>query len=330
MAATLGAVAKQAGVSVSTASRAFNEPGRLSPSTVERVVAAARELGYQPNHAARALATGRRGSIALVVPDVANPVFASFVKAAQAQGWQQRQAVLLADTDESPELERRLIARLLPQVDGIVLCSSRLELEELVSLDARIVLVNREVPQLPSVLVDASTGMRQAVEHLHALGHRSLAYVQGSALSWSNSERLRLITENAERLGVALEILHPQAPTYDGGIAAAANIRACGATAVVTYNDLVALGAVAQLTAMGIAVPGDVSVIGVDDIAMASMSVPPITTIAVPMDRAGRVSIEVMQRLLGGHEGEPALVRLETQLKVRGSTAEPVRKGTPA
>ncbi|TVT19293.1 LacI family transcriptional regulator [Amycolatopsis acidiphila] len=322
MTATLGAVAKQAGVSVSTASRAFNEPGRLSPATVDRVVAAARELGYQPNHAARSLATGRRGSIALVVPDVANPVFASFVKAAQAQGWQQRQAVLLADTDESPELERRLVERLVPQVDGIVLCSSRLDLAELVSLDAgtRVVLVNREVPQLPSVLVDVSTGIRQAVEHLHALGHRRLAYVQGHPLSWSNSERLRLITEHAGRLGLALEVLNPQSPTYDGGIAAAASIRACGATAVVTYNDLVALGAMAQLTAMGVTVPGDVSVIGVDDIAMATMSVPPCTTISVPMDRAGRVSIEVMQGLLGGHQAEPPLVRLETQLKVRGST----------
>src|SRR5919204_3850167 len=117
MAATLGAVAKRAGVSVSTASRAFNEPGRLSPATVERVVTAARDLGYQPNQAARTLATGRTGSIGLVVPDVANPVFAAFVKAAQAQGWQQRQAVLLADTDESVEFERRIVERLSHQVD---------------------------------------------------------------------------------------------------------------------------------------------------------------------------------------------------------------------
>jgi LacI family transcriptional regulator len=324
VAATLGTVAKRAGVSVSTASRAFNEPGRLSPETVERVVAAARELGYQSNQAARTLATGRTGSIGLVVPDVANPIFSTFVKAAQAQGWQQRQAVLLADTDETVELERQVVHRLSQQVDGIVLCSSRLDLAELVSVDTnvRLVLVNREVPQLPSVLVDVSTGMRQAVEHLYALGHRHLAYVQGHPLSWSNSERLRLIKDNAEWLGVKLDVLHPQAPTFDGGVAAAANVHACGATAVVTYNDLVALGTMAQLAAMGRSVPGDVSVVGVDDIAMASMSTPTCTTISVPMNRAGRASIELMQGLLNGQQHDSVL-RLETQLKVRGSTAPP-------
>jgi LacI family transcriptional regulator, galactose operon repressor len=113
-----------------------------------------------------------------------------------------------------------------------------------------------------------------------------------------------------------LEIVHPQAYTYDGGVAATASVRACCATAAISYNGPVALGAT-QLAATGVAVPGDLSVIGVDGIAMASMSVPPCTTIAVPMDRAGRTSIEVMQparRPAGGAGG------VHTQLNVRGPT----------
>jgi LacI family transcriptional regulator len=323
MAATLGAVAKHAGVALSTASRAFNEPGRLTPETVRRVRDSAEELGYQPNKAARALATGKTGNVALVVPDVSNPVFSAFVKSAQAQGWHQEQAVVLADTDESPERERRIVARLLPQVDGLVLCSPRLDPAELVDIAATtpLVLVNRELEGTPAVLVDVSTGMRQAVEHLAALGHRHLAYVQGHPLSWSNAERVRLLTEYTQRLGLGLDVLSPQSPSSEGGAAAAAGVLASRATAVVTYNDLVALGVMTRASAMGAVIPGDLSVVGIDDIAMAAMAHPPCTTIAVPMSTAGAASIDMLQVLINGRKPERPVTRLDTQLIVRESTA---------
>jgi len=124
MAATLTDVAKRAGVALSTASRAYSEPERLGPETLRKVLAVAQELGYQPPVArlVEPLADDGTTTIAVIVPDIANPVFAAFVKAAQGQGWYRRQTVVLADTDLNPEREREVITHLRERVDGMVIC----------------------------------------------------------------------------------------------------------------------------------------------------------------------------------------------------------------
>lgn len=323
MAPTLTQVAKRAGVSLSTASRAYSDPDRLGPETLRKIRAAAQQLGYEAPAARLVEAPGREAqTIGVVVPDVANPVFGAFVKAAQGEGWHYAQTVVLVDTDFSSEREREAIVHLRDRVDGLVVCSPRLDADTILELSGRIpaVLVNRETVGADCIVADTSDGLRQAVEYLRALGHKRLAYVQGSARSWSNSQRVALVEGFAGQAGIDLQVLGSQAETVDGGVAAAASVIACGASAVIAHNDLVALGVVAGARTLGVRVPDDLSVIGIDDIPLATVSAPALTTISVPMARAGSLALATLRRAAGGDRPTPRTVRLSTQLVVRAST----------
>ncbi|MBO8193872.1 LacI family DNA-binding transcriptional regulator [Streptomyces oryzae] len=326
MAPTLTDVAKHAGVALSTASRAFSEPDRLGPETLRKVVEAARELGYEAPHgraAGAVTADEAQDTVAVIVPDVANPVFGSFVKSAQHEGWHRQLAVVLADTDFDPGHERELLAHLRHRAAGLVVCSPRLEADEVIGLagDTPLVLVNRETDRAHCVLADAADGLRQTVEYLAALGHRKLAYVQGSSRSWSNAHRVGLAQELTARAGLELDVLGRQSETVAGGNAAAAGVVASGATAVLAHNDLVAMGIVAGARALGVRVPEDLSVVGFDDIPFAEVSHPALTSISVPMARAAASALKRISTALSGAGGPRAdTLRLATQLHVRGST----------
>ncbi|MER7399323.1 LacI family DNA-binding transcriptional regulator [Streptomyces sp. NPDC000151] len=328
-------MAKRAGVALSTASRAFSEPDRLGPETLRKVVEAARELGYE---APPGRVSGGRGrdsqqdTVAVLVPDVANPVFGSFVKSAQREGWHRRLAVVLADTDFDPAHERELIGHLCRRAAGLIVCSPRLAAEEVIGLcgDTPLVLVNRETDRADCVLADAGEGLRQTVAYLAALGHRKLAYVQGSARSWSNAHRVALARALTAEAGLELDVLGRQSETAAGGTAAAASVLASGATAVLAHNDLVALGIVAGARALGVRVPADLSVVGFDDIPFTEVTHPALTSVAVPMARAGASAVERISAALSGTgRARPETLRLTTQLHVRGSTG-PVPAAAPA
>ncbi|POX38928.1 LacI family transcriptional regulator [Streptomyces sp. Ru73] len=333
MAPTLTDVATRAGVALSTASRAFSDPDRLGPETLRKVVEAAREIGYRAPQG-RAGGGGARAvqqdTIAVIVPDVANPVFGSFVKSAQREGWHRRSAVVVADTDFAPERERELIGYLSERAAGLIVCSPRLAADEVTDLcgGTPVVLVNRETERADCVLADARDGLRQTVEYLAALGHRRLAYVQGSAHSWSNAHRVALARELTAAAGLELDVLGRQSETMEGGTAAAASVLASGATAVLAHNDLVALGILAGARPLGVRVPEDLSVVGFDDIPFAAASHPALTSVAVPMARAGANAVERISAALAGPRTPPETLRLATQLHVRGSTG-PAPKATP-
>lgn len=329
MAPTLTEVAQRAGVSLSTASRAFSEPDRIAQDTLDRVVRAAEEIGYVAS-APRRQRGGRRPTrsttVAMVVPDLANPIIASFVKAAQAHGWYRRQTLVLTDADGSPDREREILGELHGRVDGFIACSPRLPAHDIVELcgDAPLVLVNRDSEEVPSVLADAEHGLRQAIEYLRVLGHERVAYVQGNQLSWSNEHRVAAAQRLAEEHDVELDVLGWHAETMAGGNAAAASVVATGATAVIAHNDLVALGIVDGAAQLGLSVPEDLSVIGIDDTTLASVAKPQLTSIQVPMSRAGVLSIDLLHGLLSQDDEQdatPRTVHLPTQLVVRGSTA---------
>ncbi|MFI0773719.1 LacI family DNA-binding transcriptional regulator [Streptomyces sp. NPDC021212] len=324
MAPTLTDVAKSANVALSTASRAFSNPDRLGPQTLRKILTVAQELGYEPPvaRATETSAGGRTATVAVVVPDIANPVFGSFVKAAQGEGWRRRQTVVLADTDLDPGREREVIAHLKGQADGLIVCSPRLDADEVLDLCGRtpVVLVNRETAGADCVIADAAHGLRQAVDYLAALGHRRIAYVQGMQRSWSNSHRVALVRAETERTGLELELLGWQAETAAGGTAAAASVMASGASAVIAHNDLMALGVISGARALGLSVPERLSVIGVDDIPFAEVAQPSLTSIVVPMARAGALADELLGQILGGERQTPRTLRLPTQLIVRGST----------
>jgi LacI family transcriptional regulator len=146
-----------------------------------------------------------------------------------------------------------------------------------------------------------------------------VAYVQGSARSWSNAQRVALVEELAGKAGIGVQVLGSQDETVEGGTAAAASVIACGASAVIAHNDLVALGVVAGVRALGVRVPHDLSVIGIDNIPLATASAPALTTISVPMARAGALALATLRRA-GRERPTPRTVRLSTQLVVRAST----------
>jgi len=323
MAVTIKDVARAAGVSPSTVSRALSAPELVQPETRRRVQQAATELGYHPNRAARGLITGRTGNIGLVLPDLTNPFFPGVVKGVQSRARESDFSVFLADTDEDPTVEADLVRALIKQVDGIVLCSPRMGEDELRSLagETPMVMLNRRVGRIPSVTIDNSDGIRQAVAHLVALGHRRVAYVAGPRTSWSNRERLRILRAATSASGVELVEVGNVVPQFAGGVAAADLVLAAGVTAVIAYNDLVALGLLNRFSVRGVAVPDRMSVIGFDDIVLSEMVSPSLTTLAQPKEQTGRAGVDLLLALLDDSDRAAVPRReLTSHLMVRHST----------
>lgn len=323
MAVTIKDVARAAGVSPSTVCRALSSPQLVRAETRERVRRTADELGYSPNRAARGLITGRTSNLGLIVPDLANPFFPSVVKGMQARAREADYAVFVADTDEDPAAEVDLVRALAKQVDGVVLCSPRMSEDDLraVAAEGPLVMLNRRVGRIPAISFENVDGMRQAVTHLTALGHRRIAYVGGPRSSWSNRERVRGLRAVTTAAGTDLVEVGNVQPQFAGGLAAADLVLAAGVSAVIAYNDVVALGLLSRFNARGIAVPGRISVIGFDDIAMSAMVHPPLTTVALPMEGIGRAGVDLLLRLLQDPDRFGATRReLPTHLMVRGST----------
>jgi len=333
MAVTITDVARAAGVSASTVSRALSVPEKVDPTTRERVLRVAEHLGYQPNRAARGLITGRTGNLGLLLPDLANPFFPSLVKTIQHHAHRADHQVLMMDTDEDPGAELALVKSLAKQVDGVILCSPRMRPQDLreAASTGPTVLVNRKARGVPAVLFDNGDGMRQILAHLVELGHRHVGFAGGPRSSWSNAERLRGLREGSAALGVRLTELGHFAPTFDGGRIAVEGALLSGATAVLAYNDLVAVGLCRALAERGVTVPDELSVVGIDDITLAGMVQPALTTLALPTETAGRAAVDLILQLLADPgTGRAPQVDVPARLLVRDSTASPgpARPGT--
>lgn len=317
MTATLTDVATRAGVSLATASRAFKDPSRLASETRQRVMTAATELGYgAPVH------NGSR-TFGLVVPDTSNAVFAALIKSIQNQAWHGRHRMVLADTDEDTGREQEILERMSREVDGFVLCSPRLSPSLIREAAGSLphVVINGEAENATRILMDADEGLRQAIEHLHALGHRKVVYVPGPALSWANRRRSDLVARLCAESDVELLTVGNQAATVLGGLAAAASVVSSGATAVVAYNDLVALGVQSGARALGRHCPEDISVIGIDDLDVAAAAEPGLTSVRVDIERSGSLGLERLLEQIAGKPHANEEVHLKSQLVVRRSTS---------
>jgi len=327
---TIHDVARAAGVSPATVSRAMSG-GTVSPTTRASVQDVARRLGYRPSRAARGLVTGRAGAIGLLVPDLTHAFFADVAKGVSGRARLAELPVFVTDTDEEAALELDAVRSLRRSTDGLLLCSPRAGDDELraVADPATTVLVHRRVPGLSSVAGDVAGGTRQALEHLHALGHRRVAYVPGRYGSWAGTQRDAGLAEAPP--GVDVVRCSPVDPTFTGGLQAADPLLTTGASAVLAYNDLVAAGLLARLAARGVRVPEDLSVVGFDDGAVAATSRPGLTTVAIPQRRAGAAAVELLLRLVteGPADAPPAPVELTlaTSLVVRESTAPTDSRG---
>lgn len=327
MSATIRDVAKAAGVSAATVSRTFSQPDIVDAVTRERVLRVAAHLDYRPNRAARGLITGRTGNLGLILPDLANPFFPSIVKGIQQQAHLADYQVFIVDSDEDPTAELGLVRSLAKQVDGILLCSPRMRPSEITDAAATTptVLVHRSSGTVPAVSIDNVDAMHQAIDHLASLGHQRVGFVSGPRRSWSGHQRLKGLRATTGSHAITLEELGNFAPTFEGGTAAAQGVLLSGVTAVVAYNDLVALGLMSRLRELGVDVPGQLSVVGVDDIAMSAMVTPALTTVSVPKELSGRLAVDLLIQLLSSPASPmPPVQLLRGQLIVRQTTAPPL------
>ncbi len=335
---TIYDVAAACGVAPSTVSRAFSRPGRVNAETAERIRRVAAEMGYRTNPLARALPTGRTSLLSIVVADVTNPFFFEIIRGAEETATPAGYTLLVADVRESAEAEREALERTLPLVEGVVLATSRLS-DSSIRVAAKqrpTVVLNRVMTDIPSVVTDNARGMRRAVEHLAELGHTTVVYLAGPEASWADGMRWRSMREAAYELEIRVRRLGPFAPTQAGGMAAAQVLAQNPPSAVIAYNDLLAIGLMRGLHALGGRVPQDVSVVGFDNIFGADFCTPPLTTVAAPLHHLGSHAVRTLLEILrtGGRRPyqpparqqplRPAL--LPAQLVVRGSTARRARR----
>lgn len=307
-------VAERAGVNAGTVSRALNRPELVAAGTRARIERAVEELGFVPNRAARGLITGRTGNIAVIVPDITNPFFSLLVRAVERAARDASLQVLLVDTGEHRDEEVLAAQRLGPEVDGLIVVSPR-KLHRVTEgrAQAPVVFVNRPVAGRSSVVMRSAEAAAEALRHLASLGHRRLVYVGGPAGSWAAVERRQAVQRTARASGIEVVDVQADAPTIEAATAAVDVIVDQRATAVMAFNDQLALGVMAGLSQRGVKVPDAVSVVGCDDVPMAELVAPPLTTIAMPTDEAGAAAVALLT-------GEHRQVDLSGSLVVRGST----------
>ena len=188
-------------------------------------------------------------NIAIIVPDIANPFFPPMIKAAQEDADSSGFCVFLGNSDEDPAREDQLLARFLGQVEGFILVSSRMSEQRIRHYVDRcpLVLVNRDIKGLPRVLIDSGPGVSEAVHHLAAHGHKSIAYLSGPKRSWSNTQRLAAIKRAGKDLGLDVSIVSATSPSYPAARNAVPRLVKTGATAIVSFDDLTAQGIIAGL-----------------------------------------------------------------------------------
>jgi LacI family transcriptional regulator len=323
---TIYDVARAAGVAASTVSRAYSRPGRVNADTAHRVFEAAKRVGYRADRLDGLQPGPRtaRSAIDLVVADVTNPFYGDIIKGAYAAAQDAGYQLILSHTNESPDVEREAIERELGQVDGVVIASSRMTDSALrmMAKQTPMVLLNRIIPEVSCVVNDSARGMRRAAEHLGGLGHERIHYVSGPETSWSDGMRWRALREAGTELELDVRRIGPNEPTMLAGLSAARRVAQADATAVLAYNDALAIGVMKGLRKLGIGVPEEVSVIGFDNIIVDELVEPTLTTVAAPLYRMGLTGVRNCIALAQGARTSGTALVLPVRLVVRQSTAK--------
>lgn len=324
-----------AGVSTATVSRALSNPDLLTEATRKAVFDAIRTTGYRVNRAARNLRKQRAGAVLVLVPNLGNPFFSQILAGISAGFEGTDYSVLIADTADHPDRERVLIDYFRDsRIDGMISLDGSLTAEDLAlfareGVEERIVFACEWVQgaAFPSVRSDNEMGARLAVRHLHDLGHRDIAHVTGPKGNVLTRMRREGMLTERERLGLTVRdewIIRGDFSLHSGH-AAAEDILAMShrPTAVFCASDMVAFGLIAGLTSRGVSVPGEISVIGFDDIEMSEFYVPALTTIRQHRRELGsRAARNLLNRLDNSEDvvcNAPELIDVE--LVVRASTA---------
>ena len=329
---TIYDVARLAGVSTATVSRALNGTGQIAPATSAAIDAAVLQLGYQPNTVARSLVTKSTQTIALLLPDIANPFYAALVSGIQERALAAGSTMLLCTTEGDPAREEQYLSLLRAKqvdgvlVDGLVLPPERIA--DFVREGLPIVCLDRDIDStsVPLVQVDNRLGARLATEHLLSLGHRRIAHVSGAPGLRISDERIGGYSDALAAAAVEHRrtLVAVGSFTEEGGYEATRALLAVSKlTAVFAANDLSALGVMHAIAESGRRIPDDVSVVGFDDLRLAGHTTPPLTTIHQPAFEIAQRATQLLLDLAAGREVPQRLHLLEPELVVRGSTAPP-------
>jgi LacI family repressor for deo operon, udp, cdd, tsx, nupC, and nupG len=325
-------IAAKAGVSIATVSHAFRNPGRVSDATRIKVLAAAKEIGYTPNNLGVSLRTARSGNIVAIIPDVADSYNSGIIKAIEKVAHRRGYSVLLGDTQGSEEREREFAAMTRSrQADGIILMSHRLPFDigkNNLSIEDLPPLVNGSeftgYDAIPTVSVDDVQAAVDASEHLIEFGHRHIAAITGDMNSTSSKDRLTGFQRAMSKAGLAYNeslVIHGDYTVQSGESATERLLlQRTRPTAIFCFSDEIALGCIYALRQHGFHVPGDISVIGFDDIPFAKYFAPPLTTVAQPVDDIGATCATVLIDLIDGRPPENLRQFLPHKLVVREST----------
>lgn len=334
--ATISEVALRAGVSTATVSRHLRGE-RVRQA--DRVLAAIEELGYRPTVAAQSLRSGIHYAVAMVVPDITNPYFASVAKGVESVLRDTPYRIFLANTDESPDLEDTILRGVASRVDGIILAPAVENEETPLSVRAEgrpIVLVDRELSDksFDSVLVDNIGGATAAARHLLDLGHREIALISGPLVNTPGRLRYDAFLAALADAGVTPPPHYREVADFReaGGYEAMLRLLDLPAppTAVFCANNVMTVGCLKAVADRWLSVPADISVIGFDDLDLGVLLNPPLTVIDRPAEEQGAAAGRLLLARLSGARSEvPERIVLPTRLLARASCAAPRRTALP-
>lgn len=337
---TITAVARRAGVSIATVSRVINGSSKVSPRTADQVREAIQALGFYPDTNARALGSGRSSLYGLIISDITNPFFPELVKAFEDIAVAHGQEVLIANTDYDPRRMEHCVSRMLQRkVDGVAIMTSEMD-ERLVEVFSHrrvpLVFLDTTAPgSFSNIRIDYDAGVALAMEHLTGLGHKRIAFITGPL--WLHSARIR---KQAFEAGLQHRAIHlPEAMIQsgnhraDGGFAAMERILAVSPapTAVFCSNDLTAIGAMGAIGKHGLRIPGDISVIGYDDILLSAYTQPALTTLRISRTEIAATAFRSLFQERGHAPPQPAPDHthvLTPELITRDSTGPVPRRRT--
>lgn len=338
MATSIKDIAKIAGVSHSTVSRALRQSSLISSETTERIRRVAQELGYRPSAAARSLKTNRTNVLGVLVSNIADPYFSELLMGIEDCAQEKDYSLFIASSRHDPDRERKIVQTMMEQrTDGVIICSSSFSTEQgrqLLDHGFPVVVINNQAADNFhfSIYHDDMDGSRQVTRHLIELGHRRIAYMGNAHSGRTNTDR------QAGFLSAMVEADLPVPDEYiiamdvgesRSGFEAMKYFQSLAArpTAVFCFNDLMAIGALNACNAAGITVPGQISIAGFDNISYSEYTIPSLTTFDQPKHSIGREAANLLFSLLDMETREwpriQNVVILKGSLLVRNSTGLP-------
>jgi LacI family transcriptional regulator len=326
-------VARKARVSIATVSRTINGVPTVAPHLSKRVWKVIEEMGYYPNTQARALVSGRSRIFGLIVSEITNPFFPEILQEFENIAVQNNYELLTTSTVHDPKRMALSVRRMIERrVEGVAVVTFGMEEELFADLKSRnvplvFIDVGPALPRMSNIRIDYQHGIRQAVQHLAALRHERIAFISGPLTLKTAATRQRAFLQSMEEIGLPVDpkCLIEGNHTMEGGIAALKDLMnlAKRPTAVMCSNDMTAIGVLRESYDLGIHVPGELSVIGFDDIRLAQFVIPPLTTVKMSQTEIARLAFHALltevQRKTPSPNGSEYLLR--TSLVLRQSTA---------